>query len=112
MAATQDSIIPEQVDFLSEVPDHQVIALVTSRPDWVDRITVEWLERHKIRWDLLIMRCTGDYGRAADIKAYAVHQLRAEGFEPILAIDDHPANIDAYRTLGIETVYIESGYHT
>lgn len=112
VAASGDSVIEEQIEFLRRVPEDQVIALVTSRPDWVDGITVEWLERNEIRWDLLIMRSTGDYGVAADVKTYAVQQLRAMGFDPILAIDDHPRNIAAYEALGIETVYIESGYHT
>ncbi len=112
MDATDDGVIEEQVTFLREVDDEHTIALVTSRPDWTAHITVEWLERHEIPWHVLIMRTTGDYGRAADIKTLAVRQLRAQGFEPVLAIDDHPANIRAYQQLGIETVYIDSGYHT
>ena len=112
MAASDDSVIDEQVEFLGKVPDEQMIAMVTSRPDWTDGITVGWLEKHEIRWDLLIMRSTGDYSIAADVKTLAVHQLRSQGFEPVLAIDDHPRNIAAYKRLGIETVYIESGYHT
>ncbi len=72
---------------------------------------MNWLEAKSIRWDLLIMRSTGDYGKASEMKTLAVRQLREAGFEPILAIDDHPRNIAAYTKLGIETVYIESGYH-
>lgn len=112
MAASDDAIIDEQVDFLAKVPEEHLIALVTSRPDWVDQITMTWLDEHEIRWDLLIMRSTGDYGRASVMKTEAVAQLRKAGFEPTLAIDDHPRNIAAYKALGIETVYIESGYHT
>ncbi len=112
MAASDDATIQKQVDFLDEVPAEHLIALVTSRPDWVDQITMEWLDRHEIRWDVLIMRSTGDYGQAAVMKTQAVAQLREAGFEPTLAIDDHPRNIKAYKALGLDTVYIESGYHT
>ncbi len=112
LAAADDETIDAQVEFLDQVPDEHLIALVTSRPDWVDQITMEWLDSREIRWDLLIMRSTGDYSRASTMKTEAVAQLREAGFEPTLAIDDHPRNIAAYKALGIETVYIESGYHT
>ncbi len=112
MAASDDTVITEQAEFLEQVPSEHLVALVTSRPDWVDRITMEWLDAHEIRWDVLIMRSTGDYGRASVMKTEAVNQLRDAGFEPTLAIDDHPRNIAAYKALGLETVYIESGYHT
>lgn len=112
VAASHDSVIPEQVEFLTAVPEEQMIALVTSRPDWVAGITVEWLERKEIRWDVLIMRTTGDHGPSAKMKTIAVKQLRSQGFNPILAIDDHPNNIAAYERLDLKTFFIDSGYHS
>ena len=57
------------------------------------------------------MRSNGDYRRAPQVKTAAVVQLRAAGFDPVLAFDDDARNVAAYDRLGVPCVYIHSGYH-
>ena len=45
------------------------IVLLTARPISVQRQTLGWLERHDLRWDLLVMREWGDYGAVARLQA-------------------------------------------
>ena len=87
------------------------VILLTARPSWVARDTVEWAERNDVRWDLLIMREHGDYSMARDFKHFSVDEIRLYGFEPELAFEDDARNVDMFERVGIPCVYIHSGYH-
>ncbi len=91
-------------------PDLHVI-LLTARPSWVARETIEWCARNDVRWDLLIMREYGDYSMARDFKDFSVSELRQFGFELELAFEDDKRNVDMFEQRGIPCVYIHSGYH-
>lgn len=111
MAVGDDALLEPQAALLELLNDGHVISLVTSRPAWIGDLTVNWLDRCGVRWDLLIMRSNGDYRRAPQVKANAVEQLRANGFDPMLAFDDDERNVAAYERQGVPCVYIHSGYH-
>ena len=55
------------------------------RPLRVQPQTLAWLERYKLRWDLLIMRHVGDYSAAREFKQDTVYDLRTAGFDLRLA---------------------------
>jgi uncharacterized HAD superfamily protein len=111
MAVGEDGLLEPQAAMLRLVGADHVIALVTSRPQWIADRTTNWLMRHDIRWDVLIMRSNGDYRQAPAVKASAVEQLRDAGFDPVLAFDDDVRNVAAYDRSGVPCVYIHSGYH-
>jgi uncharacterized HAD superfamily protein len=111
LAAGDDGLLEEQARLLEMISTDHVIALVTARSDWIDGITLKWIHQHGIRWDLLIMRASGDYRRSTAMKQHAVEQLRSRNYEPVLAIDDDPRNVKMFESLGIPTIFIPSGYH-
>ncbi len=111
MAVGDDTVLEPQAALLELVSADHVVSLVTSRPYWVADLTIGWLQRCGLRWDLLIMRSNGDYRRAPQVKTNAVEQLRTSGFEPVLAFDDDERNVAAYERAGVPCVYIHSGYH-
>jgi hypothetical protein len=73
--------------------------------------TLDWLERHDLRWDLLIMRNWGDYEAARDFKHATVGALRKVGLDPRLAFDDDRRNVDMFHAAGVPCIYIHSGYY-
>ncbi|HAQ24039.1 MAG: hypothetical protein CL467_07625 [Acidimicrobiaceae bacterium] len=85
--------------------------LLTARPARLVHTTVAWLERHNVRWDLLVMRVDGDNRSSPDVKRDALADLRATGHRPDLAIDDDPRNAEMYRSEGVPVVYMYSGYY-
>lgn len=87
------------------------VVLMTARPSSVVDLTLEWLERHDVRWDLLIMRDYGDYQLARDFKDYALHEMRAYGFAPELAVEDDERNVAMFERRGVPCLYHHSGYH-
>jgi hypothetical protein len=83
---------------------------LTGRPISVQRITLAWLERYELRWDLLIMRDYGDYEAATHFKRRVVGELRDFGFDLRLAFEDDRRNVAMFHQQGVPCVYIHSGY--
>ncbi len=110
-ACGEDPVIDE-IERLLELLDPSLqIILLTGRPRRVQPHTVAWLERFKIRWDLLIMREFGDYSGVDDFKRGALKDLQAFGFDIRLALDDDPKNHAMYVREGVPSIYIHSGYY-
>ena len=74
--------------------------LLTARPLRVRPQTLAWLDRYKLRWDLLIMRDYGDYSASRSFKRDAVDDLRAFGFDLRLAFEDDRRNVDMFHAAG------------
>ena len=107
----KDGLIEEVANMAQLLDPAMTIVLCTARPSSVAPETLEWLVRHGVRWDLLIMREWGDYNLARDFKQYTVHELRAYGFDLVMAVEDDPRNKAMFDAEGIPCVYIHSGYH-
>jgi phosphoglycolate phosphatase-like HAD superfamily hydrolase len=107
----EDPII-EEIERLLELLDSSLLViLVTGRPRRVQPHTLAWLERYRIRWDLLIMRDFGDYSGVDRFKRETFHELLAQGFDVRLALDDDPKNHAMYVSEGVPCIYIHSGYY-
>ena len=110
-ACGEDPLI-EEVDRLLDLLDPALaIILVTARPIRVQPQTLAWLERYRMRWDLLVMRELGDYASAPRFKHQAVSDLRAYGFRLLLAFEDDRRNLEMFRGEGVPCLYIHSGYY-
>ena len=107
----KDDLIEEVANMAHLLDPAMQIILCTARPSSVAEETLAWLDRHGVRWDLLIMREYGDYSFARDFKHYTVAELRAFGFELRMAVEDDPRNKAMFDSEGIPCVYIHSGYH-
>ncbi len=110
-ACGADPVIEEIARLLELLDSTLQVVLLTGRPLRVRPQTVAWLERYGLRWDLLIMRDWGDYSHVTAFKRAVVEDLRQEGFDLRLALEDDPQNHAMYVEEGIPCVYIHSGYY-
>ena len=62
--------------------------------------TLAWLDRYRLRWDLLVMRARGDYAHVTAFKREAVDELRDYGFDLRLAFEDDPKNFAMFHAEG------------
>jgi len=106
-----DDVFEEMVTVLELLAPDLVVVLLTSRPAWIQRETLRWLDLYDIRWDLLIMRPIGDFQPSPGFKRYETTTLTERNFRPRLAIDDDMRNVRMYRSEGLPTLHLESGYH-
>ena len=110
-ACGDDDLIDEVARLLDVIDDDLRVVLLTARPISVQPQTLGWLDRYKLRWDLLIMREFGDYQASTSFKRRSVTELRAFGFDLRLAFEDDRRNVDMFHAEGVPCVYIHSGYY-
>lgn len=86
------------------------VVLLTNRPEMYRAVTEEWLDRHQVRYHMLLMRKPGaDYHQA---KIDAVRALQAEDWDVSLCIDDDPQHcLNINDQCGVPTLYVHSGYY-
>jgi phosphoglycolate phosphatase-like HAD superfamily hydrolase len=110
-ACGEDRVI-EEIKILLDLLDPALrVLLLTGRPARVHQLTEAWLDRYGIRWDALLMRAGGDYSQAREFKEEAVAELRRQGFDLRLAIEDDRRNVEMFRAAGLPCIYIHSGYY-
>lgn len=110
-ACGDDPVIDEVATMLALLDPGLSVVLLTARPMRVQRTTSEWVRRHDLRWDLLVMRDHGDYEAAREFKQRTVGELRACGYDPRLAVEDDRRNVDMFHAAGIPCLYVHSGYY-
>lgn len=82
------------------------IVIVTARDARYEQVTRLWLARNQIDFDALYMRPWGDTRADAVVKEEILTQIRGDGFDPILAIDDRDDIIAVWQAAGIPTVKV------
>ena len=87
------------------------VIYVSGRPTKTKRVTVEWL----YRWGLvgsklnLYMRHDGDHRDDQILKRELLSYVRADGFNPVLAIDDRKRVVDMWRAEGLICMQVAEG---
>jgi phosphoglycolate phosphatase-like HAD superfamily hydrolase len=110
-ACGDDDLIHEVAALLDVIDHEHRVVLLTARPLRVRPQTLTWLERHALRWDLLIMRDRADYDASRVFKQRSVGELRERGFDLRLAFEDDRRNHQMFHAEGVPCVYIHSGYY-
>jgi len=88
------------------------VILLSGRPGWVAERTRDWLERHGMRWDQLVVREGDDVMDPTAFKRDVVCSLRADGWEIVFAFDDNESIVQMFVDEDIPTLYVHSGYYT
>ena len=110
-AVSEDLLLHDTARLLHLMERTMQVVLLTARPAFVRPATVDWLHRHELPWDLLVIRDDGDRSPSADYKRRTVNELRAAGFDPVIGFEDDRRNVEMLRTEGVPCVYIHSGYY-
>lgn len=105
----KDPVI-EEVAFLSRILYYQEddtsvkVVIVTARPANYRDKTVAWLDKHNIAYDAIYMRKAGDYRRDSIVKEEILDNMKSDGFNPYIVIDDRKQVVDMWRKNGIMTL--------
>jgi hypothetical protein len=110
-AAGDDALIEEVARLTELLAPDLCLVLLTARPLRIRDRTLAWLERHELRWDLLVMRPEGEYLPSTAFKQGSVGELREAGFDLRLAFEDDRRNVDMFHAEGVPCIYIHSGYY-
>ena len=110
-ACGDDPLLEDVAALVGVVDRDVVVVLLTARPVRVRPHTLEWMERNGLRWDLLVMRNSGNYTHSPEFKRLTVKELRERGFDIKVAFEDDQRNIEMFKSEGVPSVYIHSGYY-
>jgi phosphoglycolate phosphatase-like HAD superfamily hydrolase len=110
-ASGDDPLVDEVATLLGLLAPGLAIVLLTARPARVRHQTLGWLNRHSLRWDLLVMRAEGDHRPARTFKQEAVRVVQARGLKVALCVEDDLRNVEMFRAEGIPALYVHSGYY-
>jgi hypothetical protein len=88
-----------------------IVVLLSARPAFVFATTLDWLDRHRIRWDLLVLRGDDQFVGAPEFKRGVVRELVERGFVIELALDDDQVIVDMYHSESVHALYVHSGYY-
>lgn len=104
-AAQNDAPIQDTIDIVNALWKAGMgVVILTGRSDEVKTETILWLDRHKVKYDWLIMRRAEDNRKDTVIKEEV---LLAIGLQHITcAFDDSPNVIRHFRSLGITTYQV------
>jgi hypothetical protein len=77
------------------------IILCTGREEDNRGVTITWLENHCINFKKLYMRKAGDFRRDDVIKFELLNEIYADGYKPLLVVDDRDVCVDMWRSHGL-----------
>ena len=85
------------------------IVYVSGRSDVCREATVAWMKKHHLPDGPLFMRAAGDHRNDDILKIEMLAEVRAEGFDPIMAFDDRDRVVAAWRAAGIPCAQVAAG---
>lgn len=86
------------------------IFVVTARPNEYRKVTEEWLKRHDLGgYERLVMREEGDRRNDQYVKKDVLDQLREEGIEVFMAIEDRARVCAMWRESGVTCLQVAEG---
>lgn len=109
LACGDDTPIDHMRDVVCALSNDFKIVFVSGRSDIVRHQTEDWLDRHGFPFDALYMRKQGDHKNDDILKIELLAQLRADGFQPIMAFDDRNRVVKAWRDAGIPCAQVAEG---
>jgi hypothetical protein len=86
--AAADPLLPEGAALVADLGARSDIVWLTGRPEWLRRVTTDWLIRHGLPADELHLRPDGDYRPAVQYKLGVLRRLAPRGVAAVVDDDD------------------------
>lgn len=96
--AGKDPLLDEGAALVADLATTSDIVWLTGRPEWLRKVTEDWLARHDLPTTELHMRPDGDYRPARVYKLGVLRRLRPRGIAAF--IDDDPEVVTAALAAG------------
>jgi hypothetical protein len=85
------------------------ILLVSGRGEEYRHVTLEWLKRWDIHWDILFMRPAKDNRKDTEVKREIYDKKIAPHFDVQFVVDDRKCVVEMWRSLGLPTLQCAEG---
>ena len=102
-----DNVIARQLKLHKDAGDK--ILVVSGRDGSCRNETTEWLTKHELYFDELLMRPEGDYRKDSIIKKEIFENYIYGKYNVILVYDDRDQVVETWRSLGLKCLQVEPG---
>lgn len=108
--ADKDEPIAEIVELLDMAVDKGIkIILCTGRDEKCREDTERWFDVNDIPFDKLYMRERGDRRDDDIVKYELLQEIRADGYNPVLVLDDRSRVVKMWREQGLRCLQVAPG---
>lgn len=83
--------------------------IITNRPERQREVTRDWLARHRLFPEMLLMR--DESAPQGATKVLRLVEIRRAGYTVIMAVEDDPAQCADYRSVGVPALHVPTTYH-
>lgn len=104
-----DAPIGHMLDLAGQLRLDAQVIYVSGRSDECRDLTMDWLQRHQAPFGPLYMRKAGDHRDDDALKIEMLAEIRADGYDPIMAFDDRNRVVKAWRAAGIPCLQVADG---
>lgn len=85
------------------------ILIMSGRTEFCKKDTEEWLRKHDLHWDSLLMRKKGDRRKDADIKEELFFDHIADNYNVLAVFDDRNHVVERWREIGLPCAQVALG---
>ena len=85
------------------------IIVVSGREDNCKEMTEEWLKKHRVPYDLIYMRKTGDFRKDAIVKKEIYENYIKPKYDVLFCLDDRNQVVDMWRENGVKCLQVQDG---
>jgi hypothetical protein len=111
MACYEDEVMEGTALLIRLLAERYPIYFVSGRSQEALTLSIAWLtDKAQVPFESVRLHRQEDPEDNAQFKVEYVHRLRAEGLNPILAIDDWPGVATALRAIGVPTICLNPMY--
>lgn len=108
-AGAGDKLNGEIAELNNAMADSCQVIIITGRQESHRKLTQDWLTRHGIHWDELLMRESGDHRDDWVVKRELLQRLRANGFNILFAVEDRKQVVKMWREEGVRCLQVCEG---
>lgn len=108
-ACERDKPILHMIELAWALRDSPGVVYVSGRSDECRAATRRWLQFHGAPVGPIYMRKAGDHKPDHELKLELLSDLRADGYEPIMAFDDRNQVVKVWRAAGIPCAQVAEG---
>jgi HAD superfamily, subfamily IIIB (Acid phosphatase) len=104
-----DKPVDSIVELAGVLGENYLIVLCTGRGEENRLATEQWLDKHGIQYDELVMRPAGDFRKDDVVKGEMLDALLAEGHSIWLVVDDRNSVVKMWRERGLTCLQCAEG---
>lgn len=105
----EDELAGTVAELVRALDPHFGIVIMSGREDVCMDDTVDWLARHDIPYDQLVMRATGDHRNDAEVKRELFFEKVAPIWNVRGSLDDRNRVVDMWRAIGLTCAQVAPG---